>query len=440
MPRRRPSRTRATRKTARYLKSVQRADGIGYKWEPGPALRAAGWPSEFLGHDLAEATRLAEAINQRLDDWRRGAQRPADVGPARPRHATFGDLCIGFRASWATRDAPLAAKTRREYERYVTALEEWAGHKTLLASITADNVEYLRDCLLGRIDGVPGKGQATAIAMLRTLSAMFTWAEQQRLLPRGSNPASKLDLPAPRMRVKRIDRDVADHLVAAADAEGLAPEALAIALAFYTIQRQGDLLAVTETGWREAFDVAEYDRPMLAGVDGRVMTLRLKQQKTAAWVSCPVPPALQARIDGAFKATRATRQPGSNAPVYLLTDAASDDRFHERTFRRRWRAIVDRAIASAKAAGDGWLVDQLTGLQFRDLRRSGACWMRNRGATIAQIAARGGWAIEYTTKILQTYMPADEAGSAAGLATALRADAQADARKERAGDKSRLAD
>jgi hypothetical protein len=78
----------------------------------------------------------------------------------------------------------------------------------------------------------------------------------------------------------------------------------------------------------------------------------------------------------------------------------------------------------AEQQGNGWLVDQLAGLQYRDLRRSGMCWMRDLGVQAAHIATQSGHKIGYTQAILDTYMPGDQRATAAGMAHALRARAE----------------
>jgi integrase len=66
------------------------------------------------------------------------------------------------------------------------------------------------------------------------------------------------------------------------------------------------------------------------------------------------------------------------------------------------------------------------GLQFRDLRRSGMCWLRELRVPVAMIASISGHSIDETQKILDTYMPRDTRSAAEGMAIAVTRQAARD--------------
>jgi len=140
---------------------------------------------------------------------------------------------------------------------------------------------------------------------------------------------------------------------------------LAMRLAFtilrYAVQRPNDSLLMT---W------AQYNGD----------TISLKQEKTGKLVEVPCHVELRAALDHAKKTAKS---------IYIVSDSykkLSYGRFGVR-FRR-----------SANAAG-------LPKHQARDLRRTAAVRMAEAGATVIEIAAIAGWSIEYTTMILETYIP-----------------------------------
>lgn len=422
------------RKHPRYFKAVTRAGGrTAYKWEPGPTLRAAGWEAIDLGSDIAEAVKKAEARNADLDAWRAGASInvPQKVENSDYRYATWNDLERRFNGpeglegtSYKT-NRPYSAKTKMEYRSRMKFLRGWANDgATKLRHITAESVIDLRNTL------VQGATPHTAAGILRVLSTIMGWAEHHGMIERGKDPAKRLNIPAPQSRRKRVQPDVVEAIAATARAKGWASVALAVRMGFYMVQRPGDLRALTEFNWRRATDIAAHDRAVLAGPDGEVWSFRLKQQKTGAWVDLAVPHDLRLAVDALLAANRVE---GRNTPAPILTDHTTGQLWHQRNFQKYIRLAIDATLAAACAAIDDYLVEQLTGLQFRDLRRSGMCWLRDLGVPVPLIAARSGHSIQETQTILDTYMPADSRGSAAAIAMATTRAAEIARDKEAEG-------
>jgi hypothetical protein len=423
------------RKTPRYFKPFPLAGGrTGYKWEPANRLRAHGWATVMLGEDFAAAVAKAEAENARLDAWRAGAavNMPQRVENNDYRYATWADLDQRFNGpeglegvSYRT-NKPYSAKTKMEYRGRMKFLRAWADNGRMkLRHITAESVITLRNEL------VQGTTPHTAAAILRVLSVMTGWAEFHGLIERGKDPAKRLNIPEPQSRRKRVQPEVVEAIAAYALKKEWHGAALAVRLGFYLVQRPGDLRTLTDFNWRRATDIAPHDRAVLAGPDGEVWSFRLKQQKTGAWVDLAVPHDIRLAVDRSLTIERRKAmhdQRKANLPI--LTDHTTGQAWHQRNFQKYIRMAIDGALAEGRAAGDDFMVDQLTGLQFRDLRRSGMCWLRDLGVPVPLIAARSGHSIQETQTILDTYMPADSRGSAAAIAMATTRAAELAEQKE----------
>jgi len=136
---------------------------------------------------------------------------------------------------------------------------------------------------------------------------------------------------------------------------------MAFNLLRYTVQRPNDVLLME---W------SQYDGE----------TIRLRQQKTKKLVEVPCHSALRKALSEARSNSDGLRIVSNRGSALSYT------RFNE-----RFRRIADRA--------------GLKNLQARDLRRTAAVKMAEAGATEAQIAAIGGWSIQATRSILETYLP-----------------------------------
>jgi hypothetical protein len=408
------SRIKRPRNKARHLVAVRRSGNrIEYKWEPSTALRKAGWATVMLGEiSFSDAVARAEEINARLDAWRAGVTLDANapkMAPATRLHYSFADLWHHY--SRDDKDGLLskAKATQREYSSRARVLLTWTGNgKTRLRDIDADMVETLRNEL------VAGSSAYRAAAILRVLSTLMGYAERKRMIARGTDPAKRMKIPAAPKRRKRIAEETAIFLANTANSLGDYKLEAALLLGFYAIQRPADLRKLGPLNWREMRDLDPADRAVLAGNDGKVFGLRIKQGKTGHWVDTPLDHSMRVKIEAQLEYMKA------QGADHIFFDRATGKQWHERQFNRDFRNIVDNhALPAAIAANDDWLVEQLTGLQYRDFRRSGMCWMRDNEATVEMIAARSGHSIEETTEILETYMPTDTRGSGAAYAKAL---------------------
>lgn len=415
-----------------FLASWTQTNGVTrYRWSPSPRLRKGGWQGMDLGTDYAQAIIAALARNAEVEAWQQGRTTAAlATGKASvaPRRASFADLIHEFNNYMSNRallpdthEDHLSPRTVSQYSSQISSLKTWAQNgETRLDAITADICNDLRSTLIN------GASPFTTAARLRMLRQLLGFAHQEGMIK--SNPMDHVTIPSPPGRTKRAAIEAIEWLADFAlswvddkeDIQGGTNLALAVLMGFYTTQREGDLLSANRINWRPVEDMDDYDRNALATNAGAPYGLRVRQRKTKKWVTCFLPPEVAVRVNTLIE----SRGAGWDGPL-LQEDTPRVPRGRERTwpewrFQRDYRALRVAAIQSAQAQDDEWLVDQLENLQYRDMRRSGMCWMRDMGVTIAQIAAISGHSIAYTTKILDTYMPSDPRGAAAGLASALR--------------------
>jgi integrase len=139
---------------------------------------------------------------------------------------------------------------------------------------------------------------------------------------------------------------------------------LALTLALWTGQRQGDLLRLS---W-SAYDGA---------------TIRLKQGKTRARVTIPVGEPLRAALDAAKR----------QAVTILTTEGGLS--WTPDGFRSSWSKAVARA--------------GVTGVTFHDLRGTAVTRLALAGCTIPEIATITGHSLRDAETILQRYLKRDSA-------------------------------
>lgn len=360
-------------------------------WKPSPRLRKLGWTNRVVGDsaDRNAAIRAAMALNEQVAAWE--AQRLAGrsvAAPAAPRRHTFADLVTAYRASPEFTDR--AETTRREYDVRLRQLTEWALDGRLpIADIDRAMVKDLaRELRAG------GSSLHRTNAIVRVLSLLLSWAWEQRLIAENPTARLRLEQAAPRQTLLALHE--VEMLDAAAGEAGLPSLALGFTLGMWTIQREEDLLALTRMNWRAIDNIDPADAAALANRKGDVMGFRLRQIKTGAWVDCPVPSWLHDRVEAAFDRSQ-----------WLCHDDARPDRAcPDWQFRRRARTVLN-------AAG-------LDHAQFRDLRRSGMCMMRDAGAETPGITAISGHMVLGRKSILDTYMPPNTRAAARAMATTVR--------------------
>lgn len=377
-----------------FLFSQALSDGsVMWHWKPSPRLRSAGFVNMKLGTDRRAAITAAEDQNDAVRAWEGGAA-PGEAAPAPrpvPRLVRFDELVRRYRAS--PDFTGLRKSTRDEYSVRLRQLEHWALDGALhVRDIDKPLIRDLRNGLLETVSIYKTAGT------LRVLRLLLQWAVDNAIV--AVNPATNIDIPEPPSRQTRMDEPARVAIVEAAIGLGMSDVALAIELAFWTLQRQGDLLTLGRMGWRELRDLPlpRYVR-QLADARGRVMGFRLQQQKTGAWIDAPIPPMLHDRIDAAFRDS-------NSAYVFAHVDHA-DRPMPNWMFQRRFRLAQWVAASMAIIAGDMALAEAIDVCQFRDLRRTGMIFYRSMGAKVPAITALSGHYVLGKKTIMDTYMPGD---------------------------------
>lgn len=422
---------------------VARTNGAGltsWYWQPSATLRAAGWKPLALGKDESAAINAARRRNEDVATWKAGGGKPREV---RKREAagTVGALIARYRREVVQgRNADgmpaIAATTAKTYETSLKRLDIWAG-KHPVAFITPARVRALRDAMMKPVEkgGIGHYPAHKTLVMGRTL---FAFAKSIDLVER--NPFEDFGLAAPAPRDVIWSPEAHAAMVAMADARNMPSVALAIVLGFAIGQREGDLLALTQTKFveipRHKMQAEDYDQLVASAADDRVMGFRVRQKKTRAWVEVPVIGDVRARVEAAIARARAGR-----SAAILLDDTRGTDGhaalYHgeagQTRFQRDFADIREAAAAHAKKEGDGDLAAELLQIQFRDLRRTCVVYLGELGLDAHLIAAITGHDIDETQAILKTYMPRTTGRAARAIAMSQARDLRTTERKEQQG-------
>jgi len=323
----------------------------------------------------------------------------------------------------------LAPGTKGIYETSLKRLEEWAG-KFQLAYITPARVRTLRDATAKPRDK-GGLGHAAAFNLLKTGRQVFAFAENIDMIAKGSNPFGKFQLGAPPARRHVWEADDEAAFKAAAIELGYPSMALAVELAIYTAQREGDLIAFTE-GQLQPLEIhdsavrsrfAAEGKPVMGWVNVQAKTSSEEQD---VQLEIPFEPVLLAKIERAIATNRARDRAAE--PKRLLTHVLVDDKtglpWKRRWFIRVWRKVLEKA---ADATGR----ENMRQLVWHDLRRTRVVRLRRRGMHPAMIATITGHSPQSINMMLKVYGPVDPTITAAALADSLDpVPAPADPEKE----------
>lgn len=245
----------------------------------------------------------------------------------------------------------LAEHSRRDYRRHLKAIEIDYGDFPL--SALADR--RTRGEFLAWRDRLELKSRRNADYRMAVLARVLSWG-----LNRGLVLLNPLERPGRLYRANRNERiwtvdDEAAFLRAA-------PKhlQLALVLALWTGQRQGDLLRLT---W------SDYDGDWI----------RVRQQKTGARLSIPVGRPLKEALDEARKST-------TSVTVLATTSGSS---WTESGFRASWRKACEKA--------------KVVGVTFHDLRGTAVTRLALAGCSVPEIATITGHSLRDVGSILDSH-------------------------------------
>lgn len=330
-------------KKPRYVVSQKTAAGERWYWRPKDE------PDVALGPDREQAWRKAEELNDQRDARRAGLAAPPKL------EGTVKWLVREYLASTYFTDK--AEKTRSEYQRYADwMIGTWGD-------LRCDDVTVR--VIQAHKNANADKPWDTN-ALLRFVSLVYEWGRKQGIVT--NNPAQRFG------KLKTPPRQIMwepDELTLIME-KGTPSVRLAVTLGLYTLQREGDLIAL----------------PWASVTGGR---FQLRQRKTGKLVAAETHPVLQAALD-------ATKR----RAVQVLVSEVTGRPFDEHLFRHTF--AYDRARLGLRKD-----------LRFSDLRRTGAVTLARLGRPVQQIAALAGWEIATTMDILAVYVPLDEHMASAAI-------------------------
>lgn len=405
----------------RLVGKTNKAGLTTWYWQPSNTLRAKGWAPQRLGASLGadvpdEITAAARALNVRVD----GAAALPPPGGRRIQQPLTVDQAI---KRWREQDFPSVKKpgatvepsTARQYASKCRTLETWA-QGVALSSVTPERVARLRDALMQPAAEGRWQGQVrhhAAHETLRVGRTLFSWLEQQRLVPKGSNPFDNFALAAPDPR-DQVWWQPAREAVLAVAADVDTSMELAIDLAFSIGQREADLLRLQINQYVEIphykMDPEVWEQLAEPDASGRrtVMGIRLRQAKGKRWVEVPIVAKTRARLEAQVAAAKAA------GVTLLLFDQESklpwthpNLEAGQSRFIRRFGEIRQWALDIARDgdAPNPELAAELEQLQFRDFRRTAVVFIGELGIADHLIAAITGHTLDQTKRILETYLP-----------------------------------
>ncbi len=338
-PARRLSRACKMRHVPRYV-VVKRGN---LYWQPSRALAAQGWKPMRLPDDRVAAYRQADECNARLDAWRATGDLAKDSTKIRE-----GSVAWLIRAYKASKDwESLRPRTQKDYRAHLAAIEDAAGPMAAAAIDRSFAYEFQQVA-------AATLGARQYAYRMQVLRLLLSWGERTGKVP--TNAATKMRISMPKSRDAIWSPDQFAAFSSAADDR----MALAMMLALWSGQRQGDVLAMK---WSD--------------IDaGRIV---IRQSKTGATVHIPISKPLAAFLD------RATR---TEAPT-ILTNPAGES-WGEHQFRAAWVRTQKRA--------------KVAGVTFLDLRRTAVCALAEAGCTTPEIAAITGHSQATISRIMEVYL------------------------------------
>ena len=298
-----------------------------YAWKGGPRLNGSPGSPEFMAS-------YNEAINARK-------LRPA---------GTLRSILDAYESS--ADFLALADRTRSDYKKHLRAVALEFGDFPLAALSDRRS----RGEFLAWRDRLAVTSRRNADYRFSVFARALSWA-----FNRGLTSLNPLERPGRLYRANRNENVWTDEDEASFLSKAPAHLHLALTLALWTGQRQGDLLRLTWTAYDGAF-------------------VRLKQRKTGARVVIPVGSPLKVALDAAQKAKK-------DSVTILTTEAGTT--WTESGFRASWRK------ACAKSG--------VSDVTFHDLRGTAVTRLALAGCSEAEIATITGHSLRDVGAILDSH-------------------------------------
>ncbi|WP_341914602.1 tyrosine-type recombinase/integrase [Ferrovibrio terrae] len=337
-----------TDKKIRHLVSKPNRDGtMRHYWQPTKALRDAGFHPVKLAGTLGEVIDQAEVWNAKVDDFYKGTTPAAAVKPD-----TVNWLIQQFQQTPEFKK--LGARTRQDHIYYWGIIAAWCGDMPY-KHLTRKAVKFW-------LRGIQKKSEAMAYHCYLSGSRLYKFAMGDFLLD--LNPFGKMEIAAPAEREVVWSWDEIEIFRAQAVKMGRRSIALALTVAYWLSQREGDVITITWTKWTG-------------------LRFELTQRKTKT------PIAVKAVDDLRHWLEETPRGDALQIVVSETTGAA----YTADNFRKLVAEIRDAAGLRKE-------------LQFNDARRSGATTLGEAGCTEDEIRAITG---HKDRKVLNRYVKVNPA-------------------------------
>lgn len=409
-----------------------------WHWQPSKALRDAGWTARALGPSESAAIDAARARNAEVEAWKAGGARPAQVHK-RTATGTLGAGIARYRREVLRGTKPngqpiLAASTAKTYATALARLEAWAGVHPV-AFVTRPRVKALKTAMMQPATGI---GHHAAHQTLKMGRALWRFLCDEGLAE--ANPFEKFGLAAPDPRSVVWSPPAREAMILAACDANRPSVALAIMLGFAIGQREADLLALTPAKYvaipehkmqPEDYELLARLAPATGPFAGRPSGIRIRQNKTGAWIEVPVVGAVRALLEHTIDRARSAGLIGvilddTRGPQLYAGEAG------QTRFQRDVAEIREWAVAAATSEGEAELAAELATLHFADLRRTCVVYLGELGMDAHLIAAVTGHDLDDTQRILKTYMPRTTGRAARAISlAAAREEREAGRRAER---------
>lgn len=427
--------------TVQFLVGKPTKKGVhNWYWQPSKTLKDAGFTPVRLGQTVgqdasAEIIEAAQARNKSVEQWRQG--EPLEKIRTRHQDNTFGRAIDNYRRDVVNGKKPngapmIAASTAKAYGTALKRLEAWGGDMPL-RDITPKRVKVLRNAMLKPIDQ-GGIGHHPAHKTLKLGRQVFKYLISEDEWPKGQNPFEDFGLGEPEARDVVWSPEARELIVATADAMELPSIALAVMLGYAIGQREADILETRIPQYVELpahkMQPADYEALSQSSPDGVPRGIRIRQNKTKAWIEVPVVGEVRDRVEANIK-----RSTTAGHFCIILDDLRrqSNRRIEQSKFgnvvayeghngavrfQRDFAGVREEAATRAEAEKNMELAEHIRTLQFRDLRRTCVVYLGELGLEDHLIAAITGHDIDETRKILKVYMPRTTGRAAAAVAIA----------------------
>lgn len=329
-------------KIRHFVAKLNRDGSQRYYWQPTKALIAAGFSTVRLPDLLTDAVAAAEEWNAKVDAYYAGATPAAAEKPD-----SVNWLIRQFQQTPEFKK--LGERTRQDHIYYWGIIAKWCGDMPYKL-LTRKAVKFW-------LRGIQKNSEAMAYHCYLSGSRLFRYAKDDFLVE--ANPFAEMNIAPPAEREIVWQWAEVEAFRTKAVEMGRRSIGLALTIAYWLSQREGDVINVTWAKW-----------------DG--LRFELKQRKTGTPISVRAVEDLRNWLDGT---------PRGDA-LQIVVSETTGAAYSEDYFRKLFAEIREAAGLRKE-------------LQFNDARRSGATTLGDAGCTEDEIRSITG---HRDRKVLNRYV------------------------------------